>query len=241
VDAFLLRNPVCLKIYIDDITMRATQPTEVEVLNVLDMAAKEMKIVVVQKLKCSIAVEKAAVVASTKSLADSIRNKLGSLGGVSFRSIPNLGVDFSAGRRRGRLLQGTVRGRRFNKGLARRKQLTTLRRILGPRIASNVFSSGVLPSIAYGAEVNGVSDKEHAILQRIATSAQSNGSGRSLSATLAIRGDSTWQASVAPCLKWQQEIWRACNGSVGGAHLSMDELHAMWSAGTTVQYRLYRD
>jgi len=72
-----------------------------------------MKVVIVQKLKCSIAVEKAAVVASTRSLATMIRSKLGALGGVSFRSVPNLGVDFSAGRCRGRLLQGTIRGRRF--------------------------------------------------------------------------------------------------------------------------------
>ena len=121
-------------------------------------AAKDMNEVITKKLRCSIAVGKAAIVASTKPLATRLRAKLGALGGSACKSVPNLGVDFSAGRCRGRLLKGTVRGRRFNRGLARRKQLTTLRRILGPRIASDFFSAGVLPSIAYGAEVKGVSD-----------------------------------------------------------------------------------
>jgi len=84
-------------------------------------------------------------------------------------------------------MKGTIRGKRIWDGAKRRKKIITLRRLLGPRIAANVFSAGVLPSIAYGVEINGVSDVEHLALQRIATAAHSNGTGRSLSATLAIK------------------------------------------------------
>jgi len=70
-----------------------------------------MKTVVEVDLDGSVAIHKATVVGqSTKDLAMRIRRRLGALGGKVANSVPNLGVDFSAGRKRGRFLKGTISG-----------------------------------------------------------------------------------------------------------------------------------
>jgi len=65
VDEFVRMNPVCLKIYIDDITIRCTARNDDVVATTLLTAAKRMKTVVEVDLQCDIAVHKAAVVASS--------------------------------------------------------------------------------------------------------------------------------------------------------------------------------
>jgi hypothetical protein len=60
-DSFVAWNPACLKIYIDDITMRCTAPKDDKVLDTLLDATACMKSVVENELLCSIAVGKAAV------------------------------------------------------------------------------------------------------------------------------------------------------------------------------------
>ena len=181
--------------------------------------ASDLKKMIKEELRCEVAEEKEAVVASSASLAEKVRIGIGA--GMASRApfAANLGVDFSAGRKRGKRAKGTVRGTRFAKGKRRRKRLQTLRKLLGPRIAGHIFAAGLLPSIAYGADVNGVSDREWGTLQKIGAAAHSAGTGRSLAATLLLRGDATWKAAAAPCLQWQKEVWDAHGGHPRGQAL----------------------
>ena len=61
-----------------------------------------------------------------------------------------------------------MRTAKMVKGRKRVKRLLTLRKLLGGRVASRICAAGILPSITYGAAVNGVLDVELAKLRRIA-------------------------------------------------------------------------
>ena len=62
----------------------------------------------------------------------------------------------------------------------------------------NVFSTGIAPAIAHGAEVNGLSESELRIVQSVAAAASvPSSAGRSMAATRLLKGDSTWRAATA--------------------------------------------
>ena len=46
------------------------------------------------------------------------------------------------------------------KGTQRLKRLRKLKRWVGARVASHFFAAGILPSMDYGAAINGISDSE---------------------------------------------------------------------------------
>ena len=159
-DAFVRRNPaVDLDIYIDDLTTNGRGATDSAVVEVCGKAADDLRTVINEERKCSIAVSKEAVVASTAELAQKVAKRIGKTTPTCERFAANLGIDYGAGRARGRRMRGTIRGARYVKGVKRRRKLDSLRRLLGPRVAAHVFTSGILPSIVYGVEVNGVSDR----------------------------------------------------------------------------------
>ena len=60
------------------------------------------------------------------------------------------------------------------------KELKKLRNLVGQRIATHVFAAGVVPRMDYGAQVNGMSDKELKVMEKVAGAAMACGaSGRS--------------------------------------------------------------
>ena len=177
IDKILEDNPGCdLDVYIDDITVIVTGKDNQQILTRCAKIAGELRVMIKDELRCEVADEKEAVVASSVDLAEQVMRTIGANSrATNLEWAPNLGVDFAAGRKRGTRTKNTVRHKRLAKGKKRKKRLQTLRKLLGPRIAGHIFGAGVLPSIAYGAEVNGVSDDEWATLQRIGAAAHSSG------------------------------------------------------------------
>ena len=210
IDAFISRNPsVSLDIYIDDLTLSSVSGSAPKLEQHIVAAALDLADVVEAELRCTIALSKAAVVASSESLAKVLRSSIGRASGAPVLRAANLGIDFSSGRRRGRLWNG-IRGKRIRRCLLRKAKVTSLRRLVGRRIARHVFSAGIAPAAGYGAEVNGVSDREWGVPRRVAGAAIAPcTSGRSLTASMLLLDDPTWRAAVAPAARWQKEIWRA--------------------------------
>ena len=95
-------------IYIDDLGVITTADTEDEVVETLEKAGKDLARTIKTKLKGQISKPKLATVASSKSLAGKIRKALGVDGGQEMHQAPNLGIDFSAGKKRGRVRKGTM-------------------------------------------------------------------------------------------------------------------------------------
>ena len=224
-DAFLARHPhVDVDVYVDDITLTAHGKDDDDVHDRLCAATKDLLQVIHHRLRCSVAPGKTATVASNDALAKRIHATLQDDAGFPTTTAPNLGIDYRAGRRRGKLGKNTCRGGRIWKGQRRRHKIRSLRRLVGPRITARVFASGVLPAMEYGAEVNGVSDKELHTIRTVAGHANASArSGRSLTASLLIRGDPTWRAMVAPVTRWQREIWRAASPAERGCFRDFDD------------------
>ena len=222
---------ISLDAFIDDFTLSAAGSSEEQVENDLVKGAIAMHKVIKEELKCSVSLGKAAVVASSEALGAKIRARLGELAGKPVEVCTNLGIDYKAGRRRGRKLKGTKRGQRFARGKKRVPRLRNLRTILGSRIAGTLYASGIQPAMDVGAEVNGVSNTELHTLQKIAGVASAAAvSGRSLRATLILRGNPTWKPAVAPALKWHREIWHASSSHFnrGGRRLTTAQMESRW-------------
>ena len=212
IDGVLTRNPdVSLDVYVDDHTLTVMADAEEQVVDLLEAAAIDLHAVVTGSLRCDVSWGKAATAASSQTLTDKIRDRLGEWAGKFVEErVCNLGTDFQAGKKRGKYRKWTVRGRRLARGALRKKKLRNLKILVGRRIAGHVFASGVLPAIDFGADVTGFDDAELLRVQRIGAAATSAGqSGRSLTANRLVQGDPTWKAMVAPAARWQKELWRA--------------------------------
>ena len=100
-DKFILRHPyVTLRIYIDDISLTATGADDATTAKRLADAGRDLEEVIKTDLKCRLAPGKEALVASTKGLEEAVRAELGELAGARQQSVANLGVDFTAGKKR---------------------------------------------------------------------------------------------------------------------------------------------
>ena len=238
-DRFVAKNGnVGLDIYIDDITMSGAGMESLEVETRVVKAAKDMEKVVRCELKGSISIKKAAVVASDEKLAQSIRDKLGKLGGQKTKYAANLGIDYGAGKKRGKA-SGKIRTARFLKGTRRKAKIKTLRSLIGPRLTANVFTTGVLTAIAHGAEINGISDSELRTVQGIAAAASvPSAAGRSMAATRLLKENGVWRAATATAARWQKEAWRAKRGS-WKAKLNTTELESAWNTTHKSQHEWY--
>ena len=129
---------VDLDAYIDDFTLFSAGRSEDEVENNIVDGAVALHKVIKEELNGSVSLGKAAVVASSQSLGAKIRARLGELGGSPVDVCTNLGIDFKAGKRRGRKMKGTKRGQRFARGKKRVPRLRNLRNLLGSRIAGTL-------------------------------------------------------------------------------------------------------
>ena len=216
-----------LDVYVDDITISVYGPDDSTVFHLLILAAEDMARVIHDQLRCSIALSKAAVLASSDALLGRLRERLGTLAGNETVVAANLGIDFSAGRTDGSSRLPRKKAR-LQQGALRKPRLASLRKLVGGRVASCVFAAGILPSMVYGVEVHGVDDREWKLLQSVATTGLVNSvAGRSMSATRLLKGDSTARAAFGPAAKWQQQVWRAVN-SPHRARVGLDELTSAW-------------
>ena len=205
IDDVLARHPGdCLDIYVDDHTMTVQAESEQEVVEKLEALAIDMHGVITRDLGCDVSWDKAASAASSKTLRNAIRLRLGKWAGTGAEeTVCDLGSDFQAGRKRERVRKFTKRAARLLKGARRKKKVRNLKMLVGRRIAGHVFASGILPAIDFGAETTGFDDGEMLKIQRIGAAATSAGqSGRSLTANRLIHGDPSWKAMVAPAARW---------------------------------------
>ena len=224
--------------YIDDLTGSRSGSAQV-VENALGEAATVLRAAVEGELHASLAMHKAAVVASSGQLAAKLRAKMGQLGGSPVSSAKNLGIDFAAGRARVAHGRMSARAKRLVQANLRRSKLWRLAKTVGWR-AKLIFTSGVMPATIYGAEVNGLSESELVSLQRVAASAmRPTAGGRSLSTTLLLNGDVTWKATAAPIVRWAKEVWNASITSQPRG-FTLPELNRLWSQARPLQIRFWR-
>ena len=213
-DAFQKRHPlVRLDTYVDDFTLSVDAGTDLEARVLVTRAALDLKKVIENELKCKLALDKSVVVASNDKLAQEIADDLGTLGVVPRAATPNLGVDFSVGKKR--KSQGAAsskRAGRFQKGVARKKRVKKVRRAVGGKQAGIVAATGLVVATEYGAAVNGIDDAELHSLRKIGASGMSpSAGGRSLTALMILKGDPAWRAATAPISQWVKVAWQDKN------------------------------
>jgi hypothetical protein len=99
-DSFVRRNPsIDFMSYVDDLQIAACGD-ERDVLNNIEQAADELEEAVVCQMKASLAEQKSAITASSRTLARKLRSRLGPLAGEPSFITVALGIDFTAGQRR---------------------------------------------------------------------------------------------------------------------------------------------
>ncbi len=109
---------VAVDIYIDDVAISTFGSNE-EVARKLTLAYDIICTALVEELGCTFAGDKTAVIATDKEVTRKLKEHLGVAGMVK-DAVPNLGIDATAGRRRGTSRTGTVRGGQTGSGLPAR-------------------------------------------------------------------------------------------------------------------------
>ena len=214
--------------FVDDFTLEAVGSFRAVLRDVVRYAGKLRKVIEVE-LEASIALEKAAVVASSPALARSVRSLLREVAGRPVAATKNLGIDFSAGKPRSHPGCKRTRTLRLKAACGRRHRLSQVAKAGGWR-AKRLFSAGVLPAAAFGAEVNGMSETEMLQLRRVEASVMApRAAGRSLTATLLINDQQSWKAAAAPISQLSRAVWQA---TVNHPHngMSLSEISRAWSA-----------
>ncbi len=162
-----------------------------------------------QELGAAISAPKAALVASSRRLATTIRDAVGSLAGPVRQAAPNLGVDSAAAKRRGAGATGPIRRARWDKAIKKRHRLRALATVVGTR-AGNMFTVGVGASAVYHASAQGLTDNEVTKLRRLAAVVFPPRSRfRSLTLTHIFHEMPTATAEVAATLQLSRAVWAA--------------------------------
>ncbi len=212
--ASLADVPPVLNVYVDDIAVSASGQAR-QIVRSLTDAHSILKDEIEGPLACRIEHAKAAVVASSRPLVETLRARFGryagpgSVEGRGSTAAANLGVDFAAGNARRTHGPNSRRAQRMTRLRRQLGRVARLRTVAGGRTKS-IFVSGPLSAATYGAAVNGVTDVEALRLRRAASYAFTpRAKGRSLGRLLLIEGVPTWKAEVAVVLQYAQEVWRA--------------------------------
>ena len=129
-DKFVLDHPgVQVDIYVDDIALMVEHENLDVAAQLFIQAAQDLDVLIREHLKCQIAHEKTAVVASSDELLKRVTEALGQLAGTGVKCTPNLGIDWRAGRKRGRR-KNTVRANRVDNCKAKKKKIKSLRNLV---------------------------------------------------------------------------------------------------------------
>ncbi len=211
IDELLPKLPptTSIDVHVDDFVLSTEAATKEQVVHDLGQAQAALKDVIDKELGARISMPKAAMVASSLGLAKALRESIGELAGPLRCAAPNLGIDASAGKRRGTKAAGVLRKARMASGWKRRKRLRQLADVLGSK-ARRIYTAGVGPSATYHAAVQGLSDREVLTVRRLAASALPPRSRfRSLTATHIVHNMPTAVTEVAAALQYSRMVWAA--------------------------------
>ena len=118
--------------------------------------AEELAAVIIGEIGGDIAVDKAAVIASSPRLTRRLRGRLGALAGGDQRVVVSLGIDYAAGRPRAPVIARSRLATRFGAARAKIARLRKLQAATRSGRAFSWFAHDVLPRAIYGAAVIGI-------------------------------------------------------------------------------------
>ncbi len=225
------------KVFIDDTIITSEAPA-CKVVEDLVMARRKFHELVTEVLGGKIAEGKAGVVASTRSTASRLKWACGVEGPIS-NAMEYLGVDYTAGRRRGVLRKGTKREKRAQRAVLRRRRLAIIRAVIGDK-ARTVYTVGIAPASAYDAPIWGLTDREVLTQRRTAAVAmRPRARGRSLTITNLLHGAPSARLEVAPVLQYARAVWRAvvAREEAAARGCGLPDIGRWWEAAMS----LYRD
>ncbi len=228
-----LPSTVTVDLHIDDFVIEVVADDERTAARDLLTAVRMVREMIEKELGATISTPKAALVASSKSLATTLRDSIGALAGPVRQAAPNLGVDSSAAKRRGARGTDHLRRARWHNARKKKQRLRNLADIVGTK-AGRVFTVGVASSAAYHAAVQGLTDQEATKLRRLAAVVYPPRSRyRSLTLTHLYHGMPTAAVEIAATMHYSRAVWAAT--LLGGArprHAGFDlpGLRASWDA-----------
>ena len=197
---------VSLTVFIDDLFCMADDTSKAAVVNKTVLAADDLLEVIVHDLSCNVSLAKSAVVASDCDTLNLLRKRFGIYAGPAVRSAGNLGIDFACGSKARLINKTSIRFKRMAMAKARKRRLLRLRST--HHRTTKVFTAGVLPAIAYGSGVVGMTNGQLRDAQSVFLAASAPGVvSRSRSLSLLILNDPCWRAAGLPILHWAQEVW----------------------------------
>ncbi len=210
-DALMARLPktVDVDLHVDDFCVSCLVDDDASAIRDMTTAINLIKEMIEDELGATISLPKAALVSSSKHVADRLRATFGTLAGPVCQAAVNLGIDSSAGKRRGARGTGTMRGQRIGLARRRKKRLRLLANVIG-RDARKIFVSGVGPSSWYHAAVQGLTDTEVKQVRRVAAAAMPPRSRiRSLTTVNLWHHMPTAPAEVAAAAMFAKAVWSA--------------------------------
>ncbi len=164
---------------------------------------------ILHDLKGTVAEGKAAVVATSRELTKRLRQKIPRITGPVRMCMMNLGVDCTAGRKRGTRAGRLKLSMRIKLGCKRAPRLKALHGIIKRR-ALTIFTVGVAPKMAYGAEVRGLTDDDIIRIRRTAAAAMSpHARNASLSMKTLLHDIPSARVELAPALQYARMCWWA--------------------------------
>ncbi len=230
--------------YIDDIAVTAEGPKQEVVAKVVEAHAA-IREAMTNELGCTLAAHKAAIIASSKEVGRQVAARLGQ-GDALVDAAPNLGTDTTAGKKRRCLKAASKKGGRFRAGMARGRRLWTVARTVG-RKALQVFTAGIGPGMAYGAEVWGMADAETIRFRRVAAAAlRPHSKCRSLTMAHLLAGMPTAKEEARAATQFAKTVWRAntCREYAAARGGSLADIRRLWDeayADISQQVDMYID
>ncbi len=214
--------------FIDDIAVTAVGPRREVAARVVEAHALIRK-AVTEELGCTLASQKAAIIASSKEVGREVAARLSNKEALA-EFAPNLGIDTAAGKRRRCLRTAARKNVRLRTGAARGVRLWAVARSVG-RKAIKIFTSGVAPGMLYGTEIWGLDDSETMKLRKIAAVAlRPHSKCRSLTLVHLINGMPTAKDESRAAVQYAKAIWRAAtNREYAAARgVGLTDLRKQW-------------
>ncbi len=225
----LVPTSVEVDVYIDDTVMTAEGPPQ-QVAADLAAARRIFARLVTERLGGRIAEGKSAAVATSRATAVRLKALCG-IGGPVTSAMTDLGIDFTAAKRRGASGRGK-RQERARRAVARRRRLSILRSVIGEK-ARSIFTVGVAPSAAYDAPVWGITDQEVVSLRRTAAAAlRPTARNRSLTMAHLLHQLPTARFEVAPVVQYARAVWKANTARTNAAmrKCALPDIRGWWEA-----------
>ena len=202
------RNPaVNLSIYIDDLTLEGQGNKGGVVEDVIE-AAHDLIDTCQDVLMMPIAKNQLAVVASDSGLANKAARRLGSSEYAKTQA-RNLGVGYRAGKARHKGKRATMK--RWGAAVAKAKRARMVSKVRS-KGATKLFVTGIVPAMAYGAEVLGIKPQQVKRARQLAKQLASGASkDASLEGVLLLdpARDPARRLVEFPILRYATELWHA--------------------------------